>query len=111
LNGLNLAALLSDGQQVRLFSTSDPPLVPSKDQGQMTRSQAADLLNPLDLNRASVEELTDLPGIGPVTAEKIVAYRDEHGPFQTIEAILEVSGIGDATLEKIRDFITVGMGP
>ena len=51
-------------------------------------------LAPLDLNDASAEELTELPGIGRELARRIVAYREEHGPFESVEELMEVSGIG-----------------
>lgn len=114
LNGLNLAAPLVDGQQLHLVFASDLPASSPLNSGQAARSQPLDGLLPsglLDLNQASAEELEALPGIGPVTAEKIVAYRQDNGPFPTIEALLDVPGIGDATLDKIRDLITVGAGP
>jgi competence protein ComEA len=61
----------------------------------------------VNINSADVEELTDLPGIGPAYAQRIVDYRKEYGPFKTIEDLLNVRGIGDRTFEKIRDRITV----
>lgn len=62
----------------------------------------------LDLNRASVEELQALPGIGPARASAIVRWRGEHGSFQTLEDLLEVPGVGPATLERIRALVGVG---
>lgn len=62
---------------------------------------------PIDLNRATVSQLRELPGVGPVTADRIVAYRDEHGGFQTAEGLMEVSGIGPRTFERIAPMITV----
>jgi competence protein ComEA len=61
----------------------------------------------IDINRAEPWLLEALPGIGEVLAQRIVDYRSENGPFRTIEDLLKVSGIGSATLENIRDFITV----
>jgi competence protein ComEA len=61
----------------------------------------------IDINTATAQELTDLPGIGPVIAGKIVEYR-EAKPFDTIEEILEVKGIGPAKFDAIKDRITVG---
>jgi len=61
----------------------------------------------IDINRAESWLLEALPGIGEVTAQAIVDYRDENGPFQRIEDLLMVKGIGDATFEKMKDFITV----
>ena len=62
----------------------------------------------INLNTASAEELTSLPGIGEVLAARIVAYREEHGPFQTLDDIMQVSGIGSKVVEEIRDLVTVG---
>ena len=62
---------------------------------------------PLDLNRATVEELMGLPGIGPALAARIVAFREEHGPFTSVEELLQVPGIGEATLEALRPYVTV----
>ena len=61
----------------------------------------------LNLNTASAEELALLPGIGPVLAKRIVAYRQEHGPFQTIDALKQVSGIGDKLLERIQGLVVL----
>ena len=60
---------------------------------------------PLDLNRASREELMSLPGIGPVLAERILAFRKENGPFPDIFAIKQVPGIGEKRFERIRPWI------
>lgn len=59
------------------------------------------------MNTADVYELDRLPGIGPTKAQAIVDYRTEHGPFQSAEQLLEVSGIGEATLEGLLDYITL----
>lgn len=61
----------------------------------------------ISINTASKEQLCTLPGIGPSTAEKIIAYRNENGLFQSIEDIMNVSGIGQAKFEKIKDMITL----
>ena len=61
----------------------------------------------IDINRAEPWLLEALPGIGEVTAQAIVDYRNENGPFKRIEDLLKVSGIGPATFENIKDFITV----
>jgi len=62
----------------------------------------------IDLNRASLQELQELPGIGPKTAEKIVAYR-ETTPFQRIDDLMEVHGIGEKKMEAVRNLVTVGL--
>ena len=62
----------------------------------------------ININTATVEELDKLPGIGPVKAEAIVAWRTEHGPFRYPEDLIRVKGIGEATLTKLLDMITTG---
>ena len=64
----------------------------------------------VDLNTAGVEELVTLPGIGEGLAERIVAYRTEHGPFEGLEDLTGVSGIGEKKLEELRDHIIVSGG-
>lgn len=63
---------------------------------------------PVNINTAGLEELTSLPGIGPVLGQRIIDYREEHGPFENTAALLNVSGIGAAKLEAILDQITTG---
>jgi len=113
-NALNLAALLEDGQQLNIpfeagsappsDSGSDAADLPSSDDGNADDGQTGELVN---INTATLEELDSLPGIGPTTAQKIIDYRTENGPFSVIEDIMNVSGIGPATFEDIKDLITV----
>lgn len=63
---------------------------------------------PLDLNKASFTELLRLPGIGPTLAERIVLYRQRHGPFRTLEELLSVKGIGPKLLDRLRERLRVG---
>jgi competence protein ComEA len=65
----------------------------------------------ININTASAEELDTLPGIGPVLAQRIIDYRNKEGPFQRVEDLAKVSGIGYRTLEKLRDLITLGEPP
>lgn len=96
LSGLNLAAPLADGQQV---------VVPSAMQGGAMAMGATG--GRVHVNVADVTTLEDLPGVGPVLAGRIVAYREEHGPFTVVEDLLDVPGIGEAKLEALRDSVQV----
>ena len=62
----------------------------------------------LDINRASAQELMLLPGIGPKKAEAVIAYREANGPFAGVESLMDVKGIGRATLERLRPFVSAG---
>jgi comEA protein len=64
----------------------------------------------ININTAGVEELVSLPGIGPSYAKRIVEFREKNGPFKKVDDLLNVQGIGEKTLEKIRDKVTVGSG-
>ncbi|HYD48277.1 MAG TPA: helix-hairpin-helix domain-containing protein, partial [Terriglobales bacterium] len=66
---------------------------------------------PLDINTATVEQLNALQGIGDSKARAIVSYRDEHGPFRSVDDLKEVKGIGDKLLESIRSQVTVASSP
>ena len=95
LEGLNLAAPVADGDQV---------VVPVR--GQASHAAATPGKPAIvRLNQAEVAALDTLPGIGPATAQRIIAWRDEHGPFGTIEDLLDVPGIGEAKLAAMRDLI------
>ena len=63
---------------------------------------------PIDLNRAGKEELMALPGIGDVLAQRILDYRAEHGPFRTVEELMNVEGIGKKRMEEMLELITIG---
>lgn len=82
------------------------PIAPEPEETETAEEPAG----PVDINTATAEELEALPGIGPVLAQRIVEYRAEHGPFASAEDLLEVKGIGEATLDKFRDRITAGTG-
>ena len=66
---------------------------------------------PIDLNTASSEQLQRLPGVGPVTAQRILDYRKKSGPFQAVEDLLAVKGISTKRLEKIRPYVMVKAPP
>lgn len=70
--------------------------------------ESSDALEPVNLNTATLEELMTLPGIGETKARAILDYRAEHGPFRYVEELVEISGIGEGTLENLMEYITVG---
>ena len=63
---------------------------------------------PVNLNTAGTDQLTAIPGIGEAMAQRIVEWRDEHGPFRRVEDLMKVKGIGEKSLEKMRPHVTVG---
>ena len=97
LDAVNLAAPVRDGDQVHVPVAGD-------DEG---GTAAATPGGPVRLNRATAAELEELPGIGPVTAGRIVAHRETHGPFLTVEDLLDVPGIGEGKLAALRDAVVV----
>lgn len=102
--GINLARLLEDGEQLDIpYAEGFSPVIPTAIP--VVVQPSTDLIN---INTASTFELDTLPGIGPTTAQKIIDYRTQNGPFLTIEDIINVSGIGPATYDRIKDLITVG---
>lgn len=109
-NALNLAAFLEDGERLDVPFVAG--FVAEEEQGFVVVSEGTP--SPLvddglvNINTASIEELDRLPGIGETIAIRIIDYRTANGPFATIEDIVNVSGIGTATYEEIRDLITVG---
>jgi len=105
---INLAAILEDGDHIYI-----PILNPGGDEysgGEgkvLVRSEAGEIISLVNINQASLETLIGLPGIGPVTAEKIILYR-ENQAFTRIEEIQKVPGVGPATFEQIKSYLTVG---
>lgn len=103
IDWINLAATLSDGEQLTVPIHAEPgdPTSVSHPEGQSPSK------DPLNINTATAPELERLPGIGPSLAQKIVENRDKYGPFEKVEDITRVSGIGPAKFEQIRDLICV----
>ena len=114
LQGLNLAALLHDGEQVIVpqlagaEGTNAPAGAAAPTAGRTPAlSATAALTGLVNVNTATAAELEALPEIGPALAQRIVDYRTAHGPFTALDDLLDVSGIGPATLDAIRDLITL----
>jgi competence protein ComEA len=97
LDAVNLARKLADGEQVFVPGPGDPPPPPAPGAGPSA---------PLDLNSATLEQLDALPGVGEVTAGRIIAYRSAH-PFTAVDELLEVPGIGQRRFEQLKDLVTV----
>lgn len=104
LQGVNLAAVVVDGQQIRVPTIAPPPIASTSPS---TPAPEAAPHSPIRLNQASAEELERLPGIGPEMARRIVDFRTQNGPFRTLDDLLAVPGIGPATLEEIKPFLTL----
>ncbi len=115
---LNLAAPLRDGAHIHVKTVDLSPKEPTKKRSSSPRSgeksnkasrsgksSAAQKTDFINVNTATEEELLALPEIGPVLAKRIVEYRTKHGPFENSEALLEVSGIGRAKLQKMRSLL------
>lgn len=114
LNALNLAEPLSDGQKVYVPRKGEAPAAvvaaSAANSAIATKSRAskpADVQFPIDLNRATAEQLEAIPGIGPTLAQRIIEYRQTHGRFHSVEELLEVRGIGPKRLEQLRAYVVV----
>jgi len=112
VDALNLAAPLRDGDRLYVPHRGVPVptvVLPNGGAGTPTSSSVAGSMPsaPVDLNRATVDELDVLPGIGPATAAAIVAYREQVGPFAAVDDLLKVQGIGPAKLDAIRGLVAV----
>jgi competence protein ComEA len=103
LEALNLAAPLTDGSQILVPKEGEQAAAPPV-AGESGAATPGALIN---VNTAGATELEALPDVGEVIAQAIVDYRTENGPFTSVDQLLDVSGIGDATLENIRELVTV----
>ena len=93
------------GGDLRVITKQQPAVEASSSTEESTTAQPS---AKLDLNTATVEELVTLPGIGEVLAERIVAYRELHGGFSSIDELSQVEGIGEKRVEAIQDYVTLG---
>ncbi|MFF0529690.1 ComEA family DNA-binding protein [Nocardia amikacinitolerans] len=115
LTGINLAQRVQDGDQILVGATAPAPGTPSQSGsttitatgGAATSRPSAGPTGKVDLNKATEAELDALPGIGPVTASAITAWRKANGRFTDLEQLGEVDGIGPARLARLRDLVTV----
>lgn len=115
LAAVNLARPVTDGEQIHLPVPGETPPVAAPASGATPAPSTGD--KPaggsggggalIDLNTADAALLEELPGVGPAIAQRIIDHRQSNGPFRSVDDLLEVSGIGPATLEKIRDRATV----
>jgi competence protein ComEA len=112
LTGVNLAARLVDGTQIVVPRRGTPGAVPAASGaapsgGAGSPAAPAAPAAPVNLNTATETELEALDGVGPATAQKIIAYREEHGGFRSVDELDEVSGIGPRKLELLRPQVTL----
>jgi competence protein ComEA len=104
---INLARPLTDGEHIHV-PRPDEPALPAPDAGSTGAPGAVGADGRIDINRAGVTELQTLPGIGPARATAIVEHRDTHGAFRVPGDIRAVSGIGEATFQRLAPLITTG---
>lgn len=97
---LNMARVLTDGEQI-LVGVEPVAGPPAAGSAVVSGGSAR-----ISLGTATLEQLDTLPGIGPVTAQAILDHRSEHGPFTSVDDLLDVKGIGEKTLSDIRDQVT-----
>lgn len=100
---INLAKIVLDEEHIHIFAIGDTEIVTNNSISNPSQ-QKSDIIN---INTADASELMNLPGIGEVTANNIIMYRNENGNFKTIEDIKNVKRIGDATFNNIKDLIRV----
>lgn len=112
LSKINLAYILEDGQKIRIPSIYDEEEQEYIEEGNGTmktksnkQEEREELM--INLNKATTDDLEKLPGIGTSTAEKILEYIKVNGPFENIEELKEVNGIGDAKYNRIKDYVCV----
>jgi competence protein ComEA len=100
LAAVNLAAPLVDGVQILVPARAVVP------HGAPAGGATGAPTGPVSLSSATLEELDQLPGVGPITAQKIVDYRTEHGPFASVDDLDAVPGIGPTRIEQLRELVT-----
>ena len=101
IEGINRAETVLDGQKIIIYAKGQD------DESKNSSTGAIDSSGKININSADIEQLQQIPGVGPVTADKIIQYRQDNGRFSSIDDIKNVSGIGEKTFEKLKDYITV----
>lgn len=101
LDAVNLAAPVADGEQVLVPGSGAAAAAVGAPAASAGSSPSA----PIDLNTATAEQLDALPGVGPVTAQKIIAYRTAHGPFHAVDELEGVPGIGPAKMAQLKGLV------
>ncbi len=110
LQSINLAALLTDGEQIivgRRGASGSGPSSSGVTSGTGSTGSGGEAGQLVNLNTATLDELETLSGIGEVLGQRIIDYREQHGPFRTIEDLMNVSGIGDKRFADLKPYITV----
>ena len=111
LNELNLAYVLNDGEKIYVpnknETDNEQEYITSGIGENISSTGSQNKSTKVNINTATLEELTQLPGIGEATANKIIEYRKENGKFKSVEDIKNVAGIGNSKFENIKDLITV----
>lgn len=102
ISSVNRAEEVTDGQKIVIYSKED-----ISQEGEASESYAQTAEDKVNINKADSSKLQTVPGIGPATAQKIIEYREKNGRFSSIDDLKNVSGIGDKTLENMREYITV----
>ncbi|PID53755.1 MAG: hypothetical protein CSB46_06260 [Micrococcales bacterium] len=106
LDRVNLARPVTDGEQIVIPAPGEQ--LPAAPTAQPTATgSGGGQPSPVNLNTATAEQLTGLPGIGPVLAQRITDYRDQHGPFASVAQLEDVSGIGPAMMTRLRPLVQV----
>ncbi|MDA1474768.1 helix-hairpin-helix domain-containing protein [Bacillus changyiensis] len=103
---INLAAVLQDGMVVYIPSKGEKA-VQAQTEATASVKESGEEAEVVNINNASSKELQSIPGVGPSKADAIVAYREENGPFQKIEDITNVTGIGEKSFEKMKSSLSV----
>lgn len=104
---INLATPLEDGMVIYVPKQGEEQAMPALVQGNSADPSSPGSEGMVNINQASSEQLQTITGIGPSKAEAILSYREENGSFKSIEDLLNVSGIGEKTFEKLKEEITI----